>query len=194
MKIIAIGDSTVYGLGVTRPYTWCAKAAAITGHEFVNKGVNGDTTSGMLARLDRDCLAENPDCLILMGGYNDIFFSENPGIPQCNMAAMYDLCLSKHLPAMICINAPIYPPMVSPNYHALVNFDKIMPMLADYREWLKRFAKAFGAPTIDFYSLFAETPEDQRATQFIDGLHHTKEMHEEMAHLVAERINQVFSK
>ena len=40
-SVCCAGDSLTYGYGVGRPRTWCALASALTGHQFVNRGVNG---------------------------------------------------------------------------------------------------------------------------------------------------------
>jgi lysophospholipase L1-like esterase len=45
------------------------------GIEFVNCGINGDTTGGMLTRLQDEMTAHSPDKVLLMGGGNDIFIS-----------------------------------------------------------------------------------------------------------------------
>ncbi len=38
----------------------------------INAGVGGNTTVDMLARINRDCLAQHPDLTILMAGTNDM--------------------------------------------------------------------------------------------------------------------------
>ncbi len=38
-----------------------------------NKGVNGDSTSGMMNRFPRGVLPEKPDYVVIMGGLNDLF-------------------------------------------------------------------------------------------------------------------------
>lgn len=52
MDILCIGDSLTYGYGVGRPHTWCAIASQLTGHRFINLGVNGATTGEMLDGLE----------------------------------------------------------------------------------------------------------------------------------------------
>ena len=37
----------------------------------LNRGVGGDTTADVLARLDRDVVSERPDLVVLLIGYND---------------------------------------------------------------------------------------------------------------------------
>ena len=56
MKMVCIGDSLTYGLGIPVNENWAALLGRELGFEVVNKGVNGDTSGGMLARLERDVL------------------------------------------------------------------------------------------------------------------------------------------
>jgi lysophospholipase L1-like esterase len=47
----------------------------LDGSRVVNKGIGGDDTSGMLARLDRDVVALRPAAVLIWGFINDIFRS-----------------------------------------------------------------------------------------------------------------------
>ena len=58
MKLICIGDSLTFGYGVHLSQRWTRLCAQETGWELVNEGINGDTTGGMLARMQGGVLAE----------------------------------------------------------------------------------------------------------------------------------------
>ena len=51
MRLICIGDSLTFGYGVHLSQRWTRLCAQETGWELVNEGINGDTTGGMLARM-----------------------------------------------------------------------------------------------------------------------------------------------
>ena len=58
--IVALGASNTYGKGVARNQAYPAQLEAIlrakgANVRVVNAGINGDTTEGMLQRLDRTC-------------------------------------------------------------------------------------------------------------------------------------------
>ena len=77
-NIICLGDSTTYGYMVNRKNIWTSILNDKFKEDnkdiiFINKGINGDMISGMFARFDIDCIKENPNSVILMGGVNDIF-------------------------------------------------------------------------------------------------------------------------
>ena len=58
MRLICIGDSLTFGYGVHLSQRWTRLCAQETGWELVNEGINGDTTGGMLARMQGGVLAE----------------------------------------------------------------------------------------------------------------------------------------
>ena len=95
-NVVCLGDSTTYGYMISRKKVW----PSILNNKFaedskeiniINKGINGDTTSGMIARFERDCLNENADLLILMGGVNDIFMFQNIDKIKNNIKLIVDI-------------------------------------------------------------------------------------------------------
>lgn len=77
MKIVFFGDSLTHGsFGVN----YVNKIAeAIPGHQFINMGVNGDTSLNLYRRVDKDVLAEKPDGVFIMVGINDAVSAAEPG-------------------------------------------------------------------------------------------------------------------
>jgi len=45
---------------------------------FINRGVDGDSTKGMLSRLTSELPALNPNYIIVWGGINDVFMGRSP--------------------------------------------------------------------------------------------------------------------
>ncbi len=72
LKIIGIGNSIVNGFPHRRSQCFMSLLRERTGHEIINKGVNGDTTQGVLERYEKDFLSHKPDIGILMTGGNDM--------------------------------------------------------------------------------------------------------------------------
>ncbi len=73
--IVALGASNTYGKGVTRNQAYPAQLEAIlrakgANVHVVNAGINGDTTEGMLRRLDRT-VPNGTSAVILQPGGND---------------------------------------------------------------------------------------------------------------------------
>jgi acyl-CoA thioesterase-1 len=73
--IVALGASNTYGKGVARNQSYPAQLEAIlrakgANVRVVNAGINGDTTEGMLQRLDRT-VPNGTSAVILQPGGND---------------------------------------------------------------------------------------------------------------------------
>src|SRR5450432_3128230 len=73
--IVALGASNTYGKGVARNQAYPAQLEAIlrakgSDVRVVNAGINGDTTEGMLRRLDR-AVPNGTSAVILQPGGND---------------------------------------------------------------------------------------------------------------------------
>src|SRR6201991_4383337 len=73
--IVALGASNTYGKGVARNQSYPAQLEAIlrakgSNVRVVNAGINGDTTEGMLRRMDR-VVPNGTSAVILQPGGND---------------------------------------------------------------------------------------------------------------------------
>lgn len=74
-NVVALGASNTYGKGVARGQAYPAQLEAILRAKglnvrVVNAGINGDTTEGMLQRLDR-AVPNGTSAVILQPGGND---------------------------------------------------------------------------------------------------------------------------
>jgi acyl-CoA thioesterase I len=80
IKIVALGSSSTYGAGASTsaasyPSQLAHELARLfPGHEItvLNRGVNGDEASDMLARLDTAVIAEKPDLVLWQVGTNSV--------------------------------------------------------------------------------------------------------------------------
>ncbi len=88
LTIVAFGSSSTEGYGATRPeFSYPSRLAAVLQARFpavpirvVNRGVSGEVASQMLARLDRDVLAEKPDLVIWQLGTNAVLHERDPAV------------------------------------------------------------------------------------------------------------------
>jgi len=80
VKIVALGSSSTYGAGASSsaaayPNRLAQELARLLpGHEFtvLNRGVNGEEITDMLARLNRAVIAEKPDLVLWQVGTNSV--------------------------------------------------------------------------------------------------------------------------
>lgn len=179
MKVVCLGDSLTYGYGVPRRDCWVRLAADRTGHQTVNRGINGDTTGGMLARLERDVFHEKPDFLFLMGGANDIILTGSDLQARANMGAMVHQASGRRLRVAVGLPTPIYPELIPPAWRALTDFEVLLPVFTAYSNWLMHFCRIFSVKTVNF-STPAFAPPQGKALS-LDGLHPNAAGHRLMA-------------
>ena len=105
MKIVALGDSITYGYPYLSERSWFNMAAKKLNVAYINCGVNGDTTAGMLRRFEQAVAAENPSHVIIMGGTNDVYGAEQPETIVANIERL--LCLVQQCGAVPILGIPI---------------------------------------------------------------------------------------
>ena len=76
--IVCLGDSITGACDLALFIKWpqildllCAAACGRERVRVLNRGIAGDTTAGMLARLERDVLVNQPAIVVLLAGGND---------------------------------------------------------------------------------------------------------------------------
>ena len=171
-RILCLGDSLTYGFGLPRGLVWTALCAAQTGAELLGRGVNGNTTGGMLAVLPDLLVREHPDAVLLMGGTNDIAYGGDLAGARANMGAMAHL-----------LRRPIR------REWAELMPERAAELLAEYQSWLRRFAAAFRLPVLDFDRAFTRWGEEGLFQP--DGLHPNAAGHCLMAETAAALIRSL---
>jgi acyl-CoA thioesterase-1 len=91
--IVALGDSLTAGYGVSEDQAYPARLARkleADGYHFkiINAGVNGETSSGVRARLQVVLTSFAPDILILETGANDGIQGQNLDLLEKNLEAL----------------------------------------------------------------------------------------------------------
>ncbi len=185
MHLICLGDSLTSGYGLPRRCAWPALLAQRSGWRVDNAGLPGDTTGGMLARLQRDVLAHRPDAVLLLGGTNDLIASGDDARARENSFALVHQCLAAGLRPLVGVPIPLCPVAMAPPWQGWTDFDRVNAGLRDYAAWLRHLAALYGLPVADFDTLF----DPERPELYLDGLHPTAAMHARMAALAAETVS-----
>lgn len=181
MKIICLGDSFTRGFGVRKQENWISNIH-IDNMTFVNKGINGDTTSGMLSRLHQDVIDKSPGYVLLTGGINDFITGSSVEIPKNNYMAMVHQAYHNMIRPIIGIEPGISPDTVRSDWAAFADFNEVMKKHIELRTWLLGFSRTFGVPCIDFFEELEHIKSLYTDKDFyVDGIHMTKEGHKYMA-------------
>jgi acyl-CoA thioesterase I len=103
--ILAIGDSLTAGYGLRADESFPAqleKKLKADGHDVkvINAGVSGETSSGMLTRFEWT-LQQNPDCIIIETGANDMLRGIDPKELRANLKKMLETAKARKIPVLL---------------------------------------------------------------------------------------------
>lgn len=188
MKIVCIGDSLTEGYGVRRPENWVALLNERTENEFVNKGISGDTSGGMLARFQRDVIDEKPQYVIIMGGANDFIMGDSPGSVRANIMAMVHQAYHHRIIPILGTGIKADAESFRKDWAEITDVGLLNEKITAYRDWIIQFCGTFNTKYIDFYAELENRTEGKYAGYLFDGLHPAKEGHRIMADIANESL------
>lgn len=162
MKIVCLGDSITWGFPFGPQDSWVAMLQEQLQVEIINRGINGNTTSDMLARFERHVLQEKPTHLILMGGINDVVCQDPYDVTVHNLRTMVDRALAAGITVILGTPTAVdYPP-----------WERSIQRL---REWIHDLAAQLDLYVIDFHKAFYDQDGNLRTDLLLpDGGHPTR--------------------
>ena len=169
MKLVCLGDSMTACPGVRKSERWTALLEKETAHEWICAGVPGDTTGGMLARL-QTALGEKPDAVLLMGGVNDILVSGDCGLAKAGMMALIHQCVAAGVKPIVGI--PYRIAGIPKEWEGLCGCGAV-EALTLYIEWLRELCAVFHLRFVDFAAGFERA--EMNGLLLPDGLHPSAE-------------------
>ena len=189
MKIVCLGDSLTAGYGVRKSLNWVSLLNGAGVHQWVNAGICGDTTGGMLARLQTDVFAESPDAALFLGGVNDILMTNSFEAAKGNLTAMVNQCAAKGIRPVVAIPYPLNPKVDQP-WEPLMDFRRAAEIQCAYTEWLRLFVQTFRLRFVDFDKVWnTDFSSVEHAQLYLpDGLHPSPAGHRRMAEAVSARL------
>ena len=189
LHIFCLGDSLTHGYDVRREETWVFLAGRELAPGIVlhNHGLNGDTTAGMLRRLQADILPARPDAVLIMGGANDIAHEGGWATARVNMPIMVRSVAEAGAVPLVGIPLPYLPPPQAER-DGRADLLRAATEYNAYARWLREFCSSSAVQTVDFRACFEE---DVRRTgdapdgYFSDGLHFSVKGHRMLAACMA---------
>jgi len=182
MKIVCIGDSLTYGYGVFNTQSWVQLAKNKLNIPIINKGINGDTTAGMLSRSYIDVIKNDPTHVIIMGGTNDFIANRSLKMIQENITELIKESMNYNIIPIIGIEMPIDKALAERKWSDSSDYDSINSSIEDYRKWILKFCTKNNIAYIDFHNCFKENLKTKSPKElYIDGLHPTALGHQLMA-------------
>lgn len=154
--VVFLGDSITQGWGDDF-------SKRFPGMKIANRGISGDTTRGMLIRLQPDVLSLNPSAVVMLMGTNDLEEGAEPEVIAGNFKLIVE-ALKKHNPKMPIVVCQVFPSSETKKRPA----DKIKKINELY------FAAVKGDPQVtllETWTLFADEKGDAKAAEMPDLLH-----------------------
>jgi len=154
--VVFLGDSITQGWGDEM-------GGSFPGVKVANRGISGDTTRGMLIRLQEDVLSLQPEAVVLLMGTNDLEEKASPETIAANLKLILAE-LSKHDPEMPVVLSLVFPSSASKSRPA----EAIKKINQLYREVVKAEKQV---TVVDTWTLFANGDGDAKKEEFPDLLH-----------------------
>jgi lysophospholipase L1-like esterase/dienelactone hydrolase len=154
--VVFLGDSITQGWEKDLP-------AVFPGMKIANRGINGDTTRGVLIRLQDDVLAVNPAAVVLLIGTNDLEEGATPEVITGNLKLII-AALEQHDRKMPIVLCQVFPSSATKKRPA----DLVKAVNAAYLAAVKGDAQI---TVLDTWRLFADANGDAPQSEFPDLLH-----------------------
>lgn len=167
-RIVCLGDSITWGFPWGPSVSWVAMLQKQMDAEFINKGINGNTTSDMLRRFERAVIDQQPTHVIIMGGINDVICAESFDRISWNIREMVEKAEEAGINVILGQPTAVDEPFWE------------LPLVR-LREWITRYARNKAITVIPFHLAFYNDKGELRSELLLsDGGHPTEEGYREM--------------
>ena len=154
--VVFFGDSITQGWGPDM-------GGSFAGTKVANRGISGDTTRGMLLRIEDDVLAVNPTGVVMLMGTNDLEEQDSAEDTASNVQAIVSRLVA-HNPAM-----PIFLCKVFPSSARMRRPTKDIQRINEL--CCQAVANIKQVIVLDTWSIFADDNGDARPEALPDLLH-----------------------
>ena len=194
------GETRVVFLGDSITDQWddpAWSAGFFPGQPYVNRGINGQTTAQMLARLRPDVIQLHPQVVVVLGGTNDLasLFPE-PALPAISdsLTSMVELAKGNGIRVVLASLLPVsdYGKRADGTVRPQVARRPPANILA-INEWIRRYAEEKGAVYLDYHSAMVDERGWLKADLSDDGLHPNRNGYQVMTPLAARAVAAALS-
>jgi acyl-CoA thioesterase-1 len=142
----------------------------------LNRGINGDLTSGMLDRFSRDVVDEKANYVIVLGGANDLGWGFDPASTTQNLTAIYDAALNEGIGAVAC------------SVPSILGFDELIPPRLHLNRLIRSEAEKRSITFVDLFTATADPRTNRLSEDYsADGLHLNTKGYQQMGRYVFEK-------
>ncbi len=161
-RVVFMGDSITDGWRLNEYFS---------DRDFVNRGISGQITGQMLARMKADVIDLKPAAMIVLAGTNDIARGISVGVIENNLAMIADLAKAHNITPIFASVLPVS------DYHKGENpaweMTKRRPpeTIRTLNAWIQNFCRARNYVYSDYFSAVVDKAGFLRTDAANDGLH-----------------------
>lgn len=152
-----------------------------------NRGISGQTSEEIAARLERDALAAQPRALVLIGGANDVM----QNLPQARTEAALRSAIERARAAGVAVYVSTVPPVRGGEAIHADSLWFLNRRIAQLNDWIRASAPGAGAVVVDFHAALVDDRGELRfSSADPDGLHLSAEGYERLAAALAPALKR----
>lgn len=187
IEALKLHDTRVVFMGNSITENWGKMCPDFfTSHDYIDRGISGQTSPQMLLRFRPDVIALHPKVVVIMAGTNDIAGNTGPstlGMIENNIASMCDLAKVHHIRVVLSSVLPAYD---FPWRKGLQPAEKIIAL----NKWIKAYSEKKGLVYLDYFSRVVDHRNGFQSDLTIDGVHPNKAGYEVMMPMVEKAIDE----
>ncbi len=211
-KIVLIGDSLtdmwrfhdvdlkVHSYGCGYPFFVEGELATRSPKKYAiyNRGVSGNKSVDIYARLKSDCLSMEPDIVSCFFGINDLAFNikHNTGVSLDRYKTVYRMIIDDTLERLPNAKFILVEPIMLKGTETQDYYDEFLK-IRDYSDAVKEIAAEYGFPFVELQKKFDRLANENGAEHWLyDGVHPTvagaKAIADEWVRVFCESIDKDF--
>nr|WP_315251590.1 SGNH/GDSL hydrolase family protein [uncultured Flavobacterium sp.] len=159
-RVVFFGDSIIAGWKTIHPEFFIGKT-------YINRGINGQTTSQMLLRFRPDVIELRPKIVVILAGTNDIAGNTGPTALETilgNLISMCELAKTNNVQVILCSILPAYD---YPWRRGIQPAEKIETLNA----MIRKYGVENNIPYADYHSAMADEQKGLKSIYSEDGVH-----------------------
>ena len=180
-RVVFLGDSITDGWALNQYFP---------GQPFVNRGIGGQITSQMLARMKADVIDLKPKVLVVLAGTNDIGRGVSTETIKNNLSMIADLAVAHDIQPVFASILPVsdYHEKSDPNYKRTPA--RPPSTILEMNVWIRRMCEARDFVHLDYYTKMVDSDGYLQAALADDGLHPNAEGYRVMTPLAHAAVGQ----
>ncbi|WBW97487.1 GDSL-type esterase/lipase family protein [Oceanirhabdus sp. W0125-5] len=186
MNILCLGDSLTAGYGVSLNENWVSIINKNLHPSFINKGINGDTSTGLLMRWEKDVMSTKPSMCFIMIGLNDLMRNTSPESIIKNINIIVKDSFSSGIIPIMLSQPPINIHMASSLWDSYLNYSQILLKQTYLNDLFKDFCSSKNILFIDIFSYFKSICDTENYHS--DGIHLNSYGNSQLAEFISQEI------